>query len=111
MESNQLTIPYEAKLIARASDPETSHDAAKKMVKGGKLTRQQELVYSALVVYDRPQGFTFKELPIQEGRCLSESTCWKRLGELGRKNMAYFLKDNDGNLIKRNGKRCWRAII
>jgi len=58
--------------LARDTDPMTSHEAAEKMVKSGALSRQEQEVYSEIVLYEerirnlRPypenKGVTAKEI-------------------------------------------------
>jgi hypothetical protein len=54
--------------LARDTDPITSHEAADKMAKSGKLTRQEQEVYAAIKEYLRicpyRSNFTAKDLRI-----------------------------------------------
>lgn len=96
----RIPAPLFDRLHARRDDPPTSKKAAHKIVP--KLKGLQLLVYNALVKYDRDIGLTHKELAKVSG--ISESTCWKRLGELGNKYKARVV-------CERDGCRAWRAII
>ena len=65
---------FEAKRFYHSGDPETSKDAAEKMVKSGKREEQAESVRKAIQVYmlycagiGIPQNFTAKELSEHSG--------------------------------------------
>lgn len=57
--------------LARKNDPQTSKDAAEKMVKSGTLNRQEKMVYNAIVRYIHynvlsvtVRGFTTKDIAV-----------------------------------------------
>jgi len=62
------------KTLARTNDPETSKDAAKKMVESGKLSRQEEWLYGIIVEYTD-----------------------NNLGDFTTKDIASYMTDEDGN--------------
>lgn len=95
----KVEMPLFDRLKARKDDPPTSKEAAHETVKGLKGLQLQ--VYNALVNHDRDIGLTFKELSEKSG--INRDTCWKRLGELGRKNKARVI-------CIRDNCRAWRAI-
>lgn len=52
----------EAKALARTNDPQTSKDAAEKMVKSGALSRQEKEVLDNIHRFMRARAFYFEEL-------------------------------------------------
>ena len=65
---NQLNLfhvrepkPEKARLLARTNGPQTSKDAAKKIVSTGELSRQEKRVYNAIIHYHRNDKFTTKD--------------------------------------------------
>jgi hypothetical protein len=53
--------------LARTNDPQTSKDAAEKMVKSGELNRQEEMVYKTIKYYIetyKHNDFTTKDIAI-----------------------------------------------
>lgn len=61
--SNQATLF--AKTLCHKSDPETSHEAAEKMVKSGKLSRQEKMVFRGIrhhLIGGHREDFTALEL-------------------------------------------------
>ena len=54
-----------AQKLARTDDPQTSKDAAEKMVKSGELNRQEQAVYGGILGYVRnrtKKDFTTKDI-------------------------------------------------
>lgn len=71
--------------LAHSRDPQTSFDAADKMVKSGKLRKQQKEVYEAILAYPNTE-FTAKELSRkQPGSGLNYWQIQRRLNELANK--------------------------
>ena len=79
---------FEAKLIARNTDPDTSKKAAEKMVKGGKLDEQEKKVWEEIKFYiyeTHNKDFTAKELSKWEWSNLSYFIIQRRLSGLRNK--------------------------
>ena len=59
------TQERQAMALARTNDPQTSKDAAKRMVESGKLSRQEKMIYEAIRGYVRThtkENFTTKDI-------------------------------------------------
>lgn len=68
--------------LARASDPQTSHAAAHKLVKSGSHTRQVDLVVEAV---GRHPGFTYSELADEPDAQLTVSQFSKRIPDAAKR--------------------------
>jgi hypothetical protein len=85
------------KKLSRRTDPQTSKDAAKKLVESGGLNYQQKVVKELLFMYSH--GITAKELGMLCFR-IDRYVCCRRLPELKAKGLAY-------TKGRRNGERIW----
>ena len=107
-----------AKTLARSEDPETSKDAAIKMVESGVLNQQEQEVYKAIVEYVEknthvcnPKGFTTKSIAISmsEFRRYADYYKWY---DICRKRFSGL--ENKGKIkltgARRDGCRVWRII-
>lgn len=76
----------ETKTLFHRNDPETSYEAADRMVKSGALSRQEQKVYAKIVLYldrirfPRNKGITAKELAHLSG--LNYYTIQRRISGL-----------------------------
>jgi hypothetical protein len=89
------------KKLSRRTDPQTSKDAAKKLVEYGRLTKQQNAVCFELFLHCT--GKTAKELAAyssSEIYGLTQFVFCRRLPELKTKGLAY-------TKGRRNGERIW----
>jgi len=90
--------------LSHTNDPETSYNAADKMVNSGELNRQEQKVYSAIIEFIGFQpntfGFTAKELPRYSG--INYYTIQRRLSGLCNKGRI----ERTGE--KRDGCCVWR---
>ena len=56
---------FQAYLLARTNDPQTSKDAAENIVKSGALNRQENNVYYVIIRYNKILGdFTTKDIAV-----------------------------------------------
>ena len=108
--------------LAHRDDPITSYEAAEKMVKSGKLSKQERFVYRQIKWYLRyysQNDFTPKQVansPVPDSRLYS--TIQRRLSALRRKGKIDRLnteggiyKENCGQkLMKRQGCAVWRLL-
>ena len=96
----QLSIQFDP--AARASDPATSHQAARKAKKfaGGHATR----IHAALKLHG---PMTAHELHITG---LTVVQCDRRLPELARAGLIRVMKLDDGADVVRDGFRVWEAV-
>lgn len=123
--------------LARTNNPQTSKDAAVKMVKSGELNRQEQQVYKAIVRYINVnplskiiKGFTTKEIAtsMSEFRryadyCKWYDICHKRFSGLKRKDKIELIQTGVKVINpeqvpslriakpvykRRDGCRCWR---
>jgi len=104
--------------IARDKDPITSHEAADKMVKSGKLNRQEEMVFNAIVHYAKTHKvFNTKDIAKYWWPATyynAYDICRKRFSGLERKGKIELVYEWDGLRIKdfkrRDGCRVWRLV-
>jgi hypothetical protein len=109
------------KTLARTNDPQTSKDAAEKMVKSGALDKQSQMVFDEIVRYVRMLGedFTTKDIAEQlKGSPLvyykNYDICKKRFSGLRDKdkieNILIGINEKTGKGIykRRDGCRVWR---
>ncbi len=79
----------QTKHLSHRTDPQTSRDAAEKLVESGGLGRQQKMVFSAIVEYSRglayPCGFTSKGL--SSWSSFNYHLIARRLNELEKKGL------------------------
>ncbi len=66
MPVKELYLDFDRPLAHRA-DPQTSYDAADKVVKSGELNRQERIVMDAIARHSQPEGITAKELSAKSG--------------------------------------------
>jgi len=123
---------FQAHLLARKDDPQTSKDAAKKMVESGELSRQEKMVYDAILRYINvnplsriTKGFTTKDIAksMSEFRRYADyfkwyDICRKRFSGLERKGKIEVIVIGKKRLgatqlfdkiyKRRDGCRCWR---
>jgi len=90
--------------LSHTNDPETSYNAADRMLKSGALNRQEQKVCSAIVEFIGFQpntfGFTAKELPRYSG--ISYFVIQRRLSGLRNKGRIERISINN------NGKPPWK---
>lgn len=108
---------FEQNLLARKNDPETSKDAARKLVESGRLTKQEWLVYDVLKRHARSAGYTAKELAyLMNDKQYAGNKYFmisRRLSGLYRKCKAEFVTTiirGQTEVVKREGCRAWKAI-
>lgn len=112
--------------LARKDDPQTSKDAAEKIVKSGALNRQEKMVYEEIQGYYRNFGdFTTKDiakwisLPNFIPYDKAYDICRKRFSGLERKGKIKLVKEKknvtDCTFIyvdkRRDGCRVWRLVV
>ena len=99
------------KTLARTENPQTSKDAAKRMVESGELSRQEKMVCGEIIRYHYMLGedFTTKDIALQ----LTNKTmpydkaydiCRKRFSGLFNKMKIVLTGE------RRDGCRCWRLL-
>jgi len=108
-----------ARKLARTDDPQTSKDAAEKVVKSGELNRQEQVVCGAIERYTSHANhnskyidFTTKDI----ARWITDYSygkaydiCRKRFSGLKRKGKIELVYENDWIFNKRrDGCRVWR---
>jgi len=113
-------MTFEQHLLARKNDPQTSVDAARKLVESSRLTKQEWLVYDVLKRHDRPAGYTAKELAylIDDKDYKGDNTkkylmVDRRFSGLFNKSKAEIVTviiDGYQQNVRRNGCYAWRAI-
>jgi len=99
-----------ARRLARTCNPQTSKDAAAKMVKSGALNRQEKWVYGWIdsyirhrVVFGTSLDFTTKDIARYEGQYhKTNDICKRRFSGLERKDKIELTGD------RRDGCRVWR---
>lgn len=102
--------------LAHKTDPDTSRDAAEKMVESGKLSDQEYEVYLAIKKYYKSTNFTAKELSKKSG--LNYWAIQRRLSGLKNKKKikrVYYREYTSPQtfvlqLEKRDGCCVWRLI-
>jgi len=110
--------------LARDTDPMTSHEAAEKIVKSGKLNKQEQEVYNEIVLYEeriknlRPysenKGVTAKEIANWSG--LNYWMVQRRLSGLRNKGKIERLAKDGTKWIEgkkqmiRDGSCAWRLV-
>lgn len=107
-------------LLARKNDPETSKDAAHKLVESGRLTKQEWLVYDVLKRHARPAGYTAKELAYliddkdykgdNTKKYLMVDRRFSGLFNKGKAKIVTVLIDGYKENVRRNGCYAWEAI-
>jgi len=108
-----------ARALARTGDPQTSKDAAEKMVKSGELNRQEKMVYDHIELWlfsGKNKDFTTKniasEIPMPYHKAYD--ICRRRFSDLEMKDkieLVYGLIAKPGldRIVKRrDGCRVWR---
>ena len=100
---------FETKLLCHKNDPETSHEAAKKMVESGKLNKQQKEVSDMIIHYHnrfmgRIKDFTAKELAEWTG----QSPIYPLLTYYVIQRRLHELTGIERTGEKRNGCAVWR---
>ena len=111
------------KTLARTENPQTSKDAAEKMVKSGALSRQEKDVYKAIKEYQFFKGdFTTKEIADfmkwlrHDEYYKAYDICRKRFSGLRDKdkieNILIGIDEKTGKGIykRRDGCRVWRLL-
>ena len=96
-----------ARRLARTCGPQTSKDAAEKMVKSGKLAEQEAEVYDAILRYDTYgfPDFTTKDIAVWLSSVNYDKAnviCGKRFSGLRNKDKIELTGD------RRDGCRVWR---
>ena len=102
---NQMTLQY---TLARTNNPQTSKDAAKKMVDSGALSRQEKNVYEAILMWTKHcNTFTPKDIATCVSWCNyweAYDICRKRFSGLFNKFKIVFTGE------QRDGCRVWRLL-
>lgn len=104
-----------ARVLARKDNPQTSKDAAEKIVKSGELNRQEDEVFYIIKLYS-PSTFTTKDIAV---RMLgypyykAYDICRKRFSGLRNKGKIKLVYEDKGKPInrivkRRDGCRIWR---
>lgn len=109
---------YQTQTLCHKSDPDTSHEAAQKMIESGKLNKQEDEVYQAILTEYKyrksnpyfPFTFTAKELP-----GLNYFTVQRRLSGLERnlkiKRIIKGYKPDGKPIYKKRDSCCvWRLL-
>ena len=78
--------------LARTSDPQTSHDAADKLVKSGKRKSQVDLVVEAVA---RHPGLTYMELADLDDNTLNAQQFSKRIPDARGEGLIESVKDKE----------------
>jgi len=93
-------------------DPQSSVDAANKLVETGELSRQEKIVYRAFLHNKKPEGYTARELaqkfvePVMAYYMIERrASGLESKGKLYRKAIGY--KDGHAIYKKRNGCVIW----
>lgn len=107
-----------ARRLARTCNPQTSKDAADKMVKSGELNRQEKNVYSAILMWTKHcDTFTTKDIATCISWCTYDKAydiCRKRFsgiydkGKIDRLNTKGGIYREGDELMKRDGCAVWR---
>ena len=104
----------EVNRLCQSNNPQTSYDAAEKIVESGALNRQENEVYQAIQGW-HSGGFTTKDIAIK----MTEYTigkaydiCRKRFSGLERKGKIETVpyEKNPHIYKRRNGCRIWRLV-
>jgi hypothetical protein len=77
-------IDFEARELARRTDPSSSHDAAQEMVESGALNAQCRIVYAALVSYPNHTSAEIAKLA-----SLDRYMVARRLPDLAKRRLVY----------------------
>ena len=108
------------KTLARTNNPQTSKDAAEKMVVSGELNRQEEMIYKTIKYYTKihsHKDFTTKDIAtwiMSMSYYKAYDICRKRFSDLEMKNKIELIRiDFDKKTLKhiykrRDGCRVWR---
>ena len=102
--------PDIATALARKEDPQTSKDAAKKMVESGALSRQEQMVYKTIKYYieiHSHKDFTTKDIAtwiMSMSYHKAYDICRKRFSGLANKGK---IKLTGG---RRDGCRVWKIV-
>jgi len=113
---------FDQKLLCHKDDPDTSFEAAEKMIKSGALNRQEEQVWIEINLYvTSPQHlldgtFTAKDLDDDKDINIGYYTIQRRLGGLRQKSKIERLntegtvyQENKGQKLMKRDKCCvWR---
>ena len=91
---------YQTKTMCHRNDPETSRQAAQKIVESNVLQNQEYSVMVGIIVYFKNKDFTAKELANKD--IIDYHTIQRRLSGLHRKG--YIERTGE----KRNGCAVWR---
>ncbi len=94
--------------LSHTGDPQTSYDAAERLVQSGGLNKQEALVLDTLRRHDRPEGYTTKEMAElvyypEKNKTQKYHMCARRLPGLLNKDKVKRL------IISRDGCRAWRV--
>ena len=111
------------KTLARTENPQTSKDAAEKMIKSGALSRQEKMIYWAIQGYCKNFGdFTTKDIAhnwVLTNRIpyhKAYDICRKRFsglrdkGKIERIWLGVSKKTGKGIYKRRDGCRVWRLL-
>lgn len=115
---------FQAYLLARTNDPQTSKDAAKKMVESGALNQQQQNVYNAILMWTKhADDFTTKDIASCISWCnyyKAYDICRKRFSGLANKGKIECIQINTDQIgaeglfekiyKRRDGCRVWRLV-
>ena len=101
------------KTLARTENPQTSKDAAERMVKSGELNRQEQNIYERILAWTRYcNDFTTKDIASCVAWCTYDKAydiCRKRFSGLERKGKIVTIWTNDELWpLRRDGCRVWR---
>lgn len=112
----QLTLPYQ---LAHRDDPQTSYEAAEKLVKLGKLTKQEQQVLNGIKSFLKEfrfmSDFTAKELKVfyldyyVTQRRLSGLRNKGKIDRLNTKGGIY-IEGKGQELMKRDNCAVWRLL-
>jgi hypothetical protein len=98
--------------ITRRADPETSRDAARRLVEGGDLRDQQAAALSALALWGPGTTHEIARRVNPVDAIATHYLLARRFPELARMQpaRARVQKDAEGKDVKRNGSRVWEYI-
>ena len=106
--------------LSRRDNPQTSRDAAEKMVKSGELNRQEEMVYNAIIHYAKThKDFTTKDIARYWWSSIyynAYDICRNRFSGLRDKGKIETIlidinqKTGKGIYKRRDGCRVWRLV-
>ncbi len=103
MEQHQMTLEYKsAPPLAHKNDPITSYEAADKMIKSGKLSKQEEEIYCAILRIYAPINCEFTAKQLSDTTGINYYTIQRRLSGLRQKSKI----ERTGE--KRDGCCVWR---